>query len=459
MGHYFLKFFFYISLLITTILFTYLIYKIQLNFFNISSAYRFYVFAFFFFFFSFIIFYYLKLELNITLFIFIFSFTITVYAFEIYINIDKTNKYKIFETRTGEKYDKRTKFEIYNDLKKDKNIRPGTYPVQFLEEELSLFPLSTFSSKKIIYCNENGYYSIYNSDRFGFNNLDKIWDSEIIDYLLIGDSFTNGACVNSNDNIAGNLSKLTQSQSILNLGMGGAGPITEYAILKEYAPKEKKINRILWLYYEGNDLGNIQDEYKNNILKNYLGNENYSQNLNRRRNEINNFLESKLKSEEIKAIKDLNDKKKKYFFSIIKLSKTRQLFDTKINIIFNSKKDLENISNINYEEMENIFNKIIINAQKYAIDKKSNIYFVYIPDSKRYIGVNKTAEYHNYDKVIKLVKELNIPIIDIHKNFIKLEYSPLKFYSFETVGNHFNEDGYKKVSEIIFAEINKFEVK
>ena len=43
-----------------------------------------------------------------------------------------------------------------------------------------------------------------------FNNLDNIWDEDTINYLLIGDSFTNGACVNSEDKIAGNLKKLSQ---------------------------------------------------------------------------------------------------------------------------------------------------------------------------------------------------------------------------------------------------------
>ena len=52
------------------------------------------------------------------------------------------------------------------------------------------------SDSKTINCNENGYYSIYKSDRFGFNNPDLEWDKKDIEYLLIGDSFVHGACVN-----------------------------------------------------------------------------------------------------------------------------------------------------------------------------------------------------------------------------------------------------------------------
>ena len=54
-----------------------------------------------------------------------------------------------------------------------------------------IFPLSGISNSKTIHCNESGFYSIYQSDRYGFNNPDEEWDNSEIEYLLIGDSFTN----------------------------------------------------------------------------------------------------------------------------------------------------------------------------------------------------------------------------------------------------------------------------
>ena len=65
-----------------------------------------------------------------------------------------------------------------------------------MESENDLIPLSGISNIKTIDCNENGYFSFYNSDRYGFNNNDSVWDEKTIEYLLIGDSFTQGACVN-----------------------------------------------------------------------------------------------------------------------------------------------------------------------------------------------------------------------------------------------------------------------
>ena len=49
------------------------------------------------------------------------------------------------------------------------------------------FPLAGISNTETVYCNELGFYPIYKSDRYGFNNLDNLWD-EKIDYVLMGDS-------------------------------------------------------------------------------------------------------------------------------------------------------------------------------------------------------------------------------------------------------------------------------
>ena len=99
--------------------------------------------------------------------------------------------------------------------------------------------LSGISNSMTIYCNENGYYSIYQSDRYGFNNPDEEWDSNEIELLLLGDSFTHGACVNRPDDLSSVLRTLS-GYNVINLGYGGNGPLTEYATLKEFFPNNTK---------------------------------------------------------------------------------------------------------------------------------------------------------------------------------------------------------------------------
>ena len=61
---------------------------------------------------------------------------------------------------------------------------------------MEIFPVSGISKTKTLYCNENGYWFDYLSDRYGFNNPDDEWNNDKVDFLLIGDSLTMGACVN-----------------------------------------------------------------------------------------------------------------------------------------------------------------------------------------------------------------------------------------------------------------------
>ena len=86
---------------------------------------------------------------------------------------------------------------------------------------------------------------------------------------MIGDSFTHGACVNEPDTIGGNLRKNIKSGGVLNLGQGGNGPLIEYATLREYLPLTKT-ERVLWIYYEGNDLWDLTWENNSETLKKTL---------------------------------------------------------------------------------------------------------------------------------------------------------------------------------------------
>ena len=72
-----------------------------------------------------------------------------------------------------------------------------------------------------------GYFAIYNSDRYGFNNPDKEWEQNEIEYLLVGDSMTMGHCVNRPDDVSSVLRKIS-NRSVLNLGYRGNGPLQRF---------------------------------------------------------------------------------------------------------------------------------------------------------------------------------------------------------------------------------------
>ena len=154
------------------------------------------------------------------------------------------------------------KLNIYN-----KNTFPSIIPNLFLvKDNISLFPLSGISNATTVFCKEGPKFSVYNSDRFGFNNPDNNWGLEV-ENLFIGDSFAQGACVQEGEDIASQVRLLTKTKT-LTLGMAGNGPLTELASLKEYS-KNMKVKNIFWIYFERNDLNDLKKE-KNKILIRYL---------------------------------------------------------------------------------------------------------------------------------------------------------------------------------------------
>ena len=276
-------------------------------------------------------------------------------------------------------------------------------------------------------CNDSGVYSIYQSDRYGFNNPDNEWDKKEIEYLLVGDSFTHGECVNRPNDISSVLRNLS-NKSVLNLGMSGNGPLIEYATLREYL--NKKVKKVLWIYYEGNDLVNLKNENKNNILISYLKDLNFTQNLKFKQNDIDSLL--------LNLVEEKTREGNTFKFNLIKfiiMNKTRFAIFPKLTP--------EPISE--YESLPE-FKEILQFAKELTNKNNSKIYFVYLPEYSRY---KTTFDDTNYNLIKNILTELKIPIIDIHKEVFVKEQNPLKLFPFELPG-HYNIYGYKKVAEIIY---------
>ncbi len=387
----------------------------------------------------------IKLLFTYLLIIF-FSIAISLYSFEIYLNM--INKHSGYEkiiseyfNKTGKKYDERTKLEAYNDLKKkDNDIYVSMYPMaHLLSKNSNIFPLSGVSNVKSIHCNENGYYSQYLSDRYGFNNPDKEWDSDEIDFILIGDSYTHGACVNRPNDFASVLRKIS-NKNVLNLGFTGNGPLIEYATLKEYL--NKKVKNVIWIYYAGNDLIELDRELKNSILTKYLD-EKFSQNLISKQKEID-LLNKKIISQLVVDTNFQNIKKNsrlKYkILKFMQLDKTKD----KIRVL---------LLKPNYK-MDNLdtFKEILIKSKSLIHNNNSKLYFVYLPD---YDIFRNKFHPKNHEKIIrKFVEGLDIPFISIQEKFFSNKANPLEYYPFNT-RHHFTPEGYFEIAKTIYKEVNK----
>jgi len=258
--------------------------------------------------------------------IFFISIIFTLYLFEFYLlqkeknlNTLKDQEIKIRKIDI-KKFDRRSTLEVYNFLKNKENVTVKYPPKLFLNQQnTSLFALSGVSSTKTILCNEDGFMSYFISDRYGFNNPDNEWEklekkkieevegggdiniipyskknqrdyNRDVEYVLLGDSFTHGFCVNRPKDIGSVLRKLSK-KTVLNLGYGGNGTLLHYATFREYVNFQAK--NVLLFYYH-NDFEDLNRELKSSILLNYLNNKEFSQNLKRRQNEINLIIKTNI---------------------------------------------------------------------------------------------------------------------------------------------------------------------
>jgi len=213
-------------------------------------------------------------------------------------NKDLRSKIELYKKKTNKEYDTRSKVDVFRQLvKSDSNVSVTMQPVHKTGKDFLY--LSGISNSRTVDCNENGYYSTFLSDRFGFNNEDKEWDSKNFEFVIIGDSLALGSCVNRPDNISSILKSLS-GKSVLNLGYVGNGPLSEYAALVEYLPKNVK--NILWIYTEHTDLVDLISELKNENLKKYLINESFFSNLKLKQNSIDENHKKNIKQ----ALIDIN---------------------------------------------------------------------------------------------------------------------------------------------------------
>ena len=364
------------------------------------------------------------------LLIFFITTLCTFYLYEIYA-IYKLYLMKPFNSDLNN-YDNRNKFELYKNLKqKNENVALVIPPSILSNDKENIFHFSGISSSKTIHCNENGYYALFDSDKYGFNNPQKRWEVEEIDYLLVGDSFTLGACVNRPYDIASQLE--LKNLSVLNLGYTATGPLSQYAVLREYL--SYKIKNVIWIYFEGNDLEDLSRELKNIILVKYLNNIDFTQDIQNKQKEINHLLKLKIKEEEKLFLK--NNSIFARIINFIKLINTRN----RINNIYQLNKANE-IYNP-YTELRKIFKL----ANDLVSLNNSRLHIVYISSF-----ANSTKNNYNdsqYKNVKQIVSDLNISFIDTYEEVFKNEPNPLSLFPFEKKG-HYNEKGYLKVSQTIF---------
>jgi len=270
-----------IFFIISILLFVYIFYRSEIVFDGeFRQNYKGYIFISTLFLFFSIFSFFLNHKIRLNIFIIFFFTYISILVVELILNNfdDYKNKYK---------YSKINFYE--NKILDDPNYRIFIPPKHFINtnynfKNLNFFPLSLNRNKKIIVCNENDFWLVQNSDLFGFINENQDWDEQI-NAVFLGDSYAQGQCVKNNENLKSLFKK--KNLNILNLAIGGNGPLATNAIYREYAPKN--VETIIWFFYEGNDLNELKNEKNNIYLNKYLNDHRFTFNLKKKKKKKKNF--------------------------------------------------------------------------------------------------------------------------------------------------------------------------
>ena len=181
----------------------------------------------------------------------------------------------------------------------------------------------------------------------------------------------------------------------MNLGYDNNGPLIMYATLREYLKPNTK--NVIWIFDASTNFDDLNKEYKNKILKNYLNSFSFTQNLKIKQNEINDIVNE-----------EINMRLKKNNFKS-KLIKFLKIHNIRISLFKKKKKK---------QFHSELFKKILIFSNEFSNKNNSSFYFVYLPEYKRY---KKNYDDTNYKMVKKIVNDLEIPFIDIHNKVFQKE--------------------------------------
>jgi hypothetical protein len=373
----------------------------------------------------------------------------------------------------GVKFDTRSKLEVVRDLQSRGVDAVPSFDRPFLGSEEQgrwrtvlaakgqpILPLGSAANREVVLCNEFGTYVTYRSDRHGFNNPDDVWDRSSVDILAVGDSFVQGWCVPVDSSFVSVIRD--RHHATLNLGMEGNGPLVMLAAMKEYGPVVRP-KVVLWFFFEGNDLVDLQKEVKSPLLRRYLG-DGFTQSLHARQAEIDHVLSDYLNNIQGRSGRSVKMAEIRNELSLL-LTEPRRLRNRLYRTVrFSELRDrlglIRGSSSSRNEAVEaratspqvmDLFAEIVLDAARSARSWGAEVYFVYLPAATRYSGHGVVAA-ADRERVLEAAKAADLPLIDMVQSFAKVE-NPMSLFPYGGFG-HYTEEGHRLVAETVLEQVS-----
>lgn len=362
-----------------------------------------------------------------------------------------------------QKFDTRSRLEVILDMRAHGiPAYPDVFPMVLfapsssesirsvlLSKQEEFLPVAGMAMTTTVFCNESGEYVVYESDEHGFHNPRGMWEHKPVELLALGDSYTHGVCVPSDKGFVAVIRG--QHPSTMNLGVNSHGPLTSLATLKEYGPILKP-KLVLWFYYEGNDLRDLDGWEKNSpLLMKYLSSS-FLQHLFERQPEIDRSLRDYLDAAMTKATAPISVE------NILKLQHLRQAVQsfyerrpTEQGLPAELLEYLRHSGASAASEDLLLFERILAEAQTTAETWNGRVVFVYLPTWERYRIPELASK--DRDQVLGIARRLNLHVVDMHAVF-STHPDPLSLFPFRRYA-HYNEAGHRLVGEEVLRQLEK----
>ncbi len=348
-------------------------------------------------------------------------------------------------------YDRRTPSEVLLDLYQAGERHVPTYhPSGFLHAPpiggQPTIPFGSISLAPTLFCNSNqtGEYVRYTSDEHGFRNPPGTWAHPHYDIALVGDSFTMGACEPEGGTLGDWLR--TVHPATVNLGSSGSGPLIELAALREYLP-DLRPRLVVWFFYEGNDLRDLERERRVPLLMQYLE-PGFSQGLRARQAEIDRFFNDLT---DIHVAKQAAGEGAPARWSQGRQADRQASFSAALRLDCLQRHISHALRRppppwAGLEPDFEFLGRVLGEARATVESWGGELLFVYLPS---YPTLSRRISHPYRERVLAVAAAQDLATIDVARHLLESP-DPIRWFPLRR-DNHFNSEGYREIADLVLA--------
>ena len=349
-------------------------------------------------------------------------------------------------------FDRRTKLQVAADLRATGVDAYIALPANILRAQpkdggarvmvggRSLIPLALERKRVIVHCNESGKYALFRTGEMGFNNPPDAWRARP-ELTLVGDSFIEGACVDSASTLPAKIRR--DYPTTLALGLDGAGPLSELGLIEEYLPRIQP-RVVVWFYYEGNDLSDLTSELLVPELRAYL--DGTTQGLVQHADVLDSSLIEEFRHFHYKP----PPRQASRVTAMGRIGRWLRLSRLRQSLALGGVAERV-AACCNLEA----FGSVLRQANKTVQGWGGQFYVVYLPAPGRYsrpLSGVFTDELRQRGRVLGLLRDLRIPVIDVSPAF---EAAPNRAALYFDERSHYTPAGYALAAETVVRQLRR----